>query len=195
MEQTNEQLHAVTLDELEGMDFAAFSYQEQPDVPCYWSIQDDSTADWAVEKIGIERAELERIKALADEQINRIMEKVQAAERRCENGTAYLTSKLAEYFGNVPHKKTKTTESYRLLSGTLKMKLGGVDMKQDDDRLLEHLKATGNTDMIQITEKPRWGEYKKRLTIAGSTVIDTETGEVVEGVEVIEKPDRFVVEV
>jgi hypothetical protein len=132
---------------------------------------------------------------MADEQIARIMEKVAAAEKRCENGTAYLTGKLAEYFATVPHKATKTQETYRLLSGVLKMKRGGVTMKQDDVRLLEHLKATGASDMITITEKPKWGEFKKRLQIIGDQVVDTTTGEIVDGVEVIEKPDVFTIDV
>lgn len=189
------ELHAATLDELESMDMAAFADQEQPEGSPRWRIADDACADWAVAKIAEERAELDRIKRLADEQIHRIMDKVDAAEKRYQNGTDYLTGKLAEYFGTVPHKKTKTTESYRLLSGTLKVKLGGVAMKQDDEKLLEYLKASGNSEMVQTTEKPRWGEYKKRLEIVGDVVVDKTTGEVVEGVEVIVKPDTFTVDV
>lgn len=189
------ELHAATLDELESMDMATFTDQEQPEGGSGWRIADDACADWAVAKIAEERAELDRIKRLADEQIHRIMDKVAAAEKRCKNGTEYLTSKLAEYFATVPHKKTKTTESYRLLSGTLKVKLGGTAMKQDDEKLLEYLKASGNSEMVQTTEKPRWGEYKKRLEIVGDVVVDKTTGEVVEGVEVIEKPDTFTVDV
>ena len=41
-----------------------------------------------------------------------------------ENGTSYLTSCLADFFATVPHKETKTTEKYRLLSGTLTFKKG-----------------------------------------------------------------------
>lgn len=189
------ELHAATLDELESMDMAAFAYQEQPEGGPGWRIADDACADWAVAKIAEERAELDRIKMLADEQIRRIMDKVAAAERRYKNGTEYLTGKLAEYFATVPHKKTKTTESYRLLSGTLKVKLGGAAMKQDDEKLLEYLKASGSSEMIQTTEKPRWGEFKKRLEILGDVVVDKTTGEVVEGVEVIVKPDTFTVDV
>lgn len=190
-----EEIHNATLDELEGLDMNVFTADETTGDFMGWRIANDDTADWAVAKIAEERAELARIKALADEQIGRIMEKVQTAEKRYENGTAYLTSKLAEYFSMVPHKKTKTTESYRLLSGTLKMKLGGVSMKQDDERLLEYLKASGREDMIQTTEKPKWGEFKKNLQIVGGVVIDQSTGEIVEGVEVIENIDKFVVEV
>lgn len=189
------EIHAATLDELESMDLAAFAHQEQPEGGAWWRIADDACADWAVAKIAEERAEFDRIKRLADEQINRILEKVAAAERRYKNGTDYLTGKLAEYFKTVPHKKTKTTESYRLLSGTLKVKLGGVSMNQDDEKLLAYLKASGNGEMVQTTEKPRWGEFKKRLEIVGDVVVDKTTGEVVDGVEIVVKPDAFTVDV
>ena len=184
-----EQAPAVTLDELEGMTMETIAEGTGG-----WRITDDACADWAVAKIREERLELARIKALADEQISRIMEKVQAAEKRYENGTAYLTSKLAEYFETVPVKKAKTKHSYRLLSGTLTKKIGGVTMKQNDEKLLEYLRASGNDDMIQITEKPKWGEFKKRLEIVSGVVVDQSTGEIVEGVEVIEKPDVFSVD-
>lgn len=190
-----QELHDATLDELEGLDMTIFSQEDEKAERPAWRITDDECADWAVAKIAEERAELARIKALADEKISRIMEKVQEAEKRYENGTAYLTSKLLEYFNAVPHKKTKTTESYRLLSGTLKMKLGGVTMKQDDKKLLEYLKASGNADMIKTTEAPKWGEYKKRLEIIGDHIVDKTTGELVEGVEAIENPNTFSVDV
>ena len=186
---------AVTLDELEDLNMEAFAYQEAPEGKGDWRIADDSCADWAVRKIAEEKAELNRIKELAAEQVARIEMKLAAAERRYENGTSYLTAKLAEYFETVPHKKTKTQLSYRLLSGTLKKKLGSMGMKQDDEKLLEYLKTTGNEDMITITEKPKWGEFKKRLEIVAGQIVDTETGEFVEGVEIVQNPDKFTVDI
>ena len=53
----------------------------------------------------------------------------------------------------------------------------------------------GNEDMIQTTEKPKWGEFKKRLEIVGGQIVDKTTGELVEGVQIIEKPDTFTVDV
>ena len=49
--------------------------------------------------------------------------------------------------------------------------------------------------MIQIVEKPKWGEFKKRLEIVGGQIVNTETGEIVEGVEIVTKSDTFVVEI
>ena len=185
---------AVTVDELEGMNMEDLT-AEEPGATKVFKITDDSLADWAVCKIADERAELARLKELADEQIARIMEKVAAAEKRCENNTSFMTSKLAEYFETVPHKETKTKHSYRLLSGALVKKIGGVSMEKDDEKLLEYFKNSGNDDMIQTVEKPKWGEFKKRLEIVGGQIIDTDTGEIVEGVEIVTKADTFVVEI
>lgn len=187
---------AVTLDELEGMDMNMFDVEETESAPHpVWRITDDGCADWACQKIAEEKAELDRITSLADSQIEKIQQRVEAAQRRYENGTRFLTGKPAEYFETVPHKTTKTKHSYRLLSGTLVKKIGGRTMKQDDDALLAYLKASDNEDMIQTTEKPKWGEFKKRLEIVGGQIVDKTTGELVEGVQIIEKPDTFTVDV
>jgi len=194
--QEEPQAPAVTLDELEGMDDALWTQDEAEDAPRpAWRITDDGCADWACRKIAEEKAELDRIRELADAQIQKIEEKVAAAERRFQNGTRFLTGKLAEYFETVPHKTTKTKASYRLLSGTLTRKFGGASMEKDDDKLVEFLKASGNLEFIKTEEKPKWGEYKKRLEIMGGSVVDKETGEIVDGVKAIEKPDTFSVDV
>ena len=194
--QEEPQAPAVTLDELEGMDDALWTQDEAEDAPRpAWRITDDGCADWACRKIAEEKAELDRIRELADAQIQKIEEKLAAAERRYENGTRFLTGKLAEYFETVPHKATKTKESYRLLAGTLTRKYGGAQMKQDDAQLVQYLKDSGQLEFIKTEEKPKWGEFKKRLEIMGGSAVDKETGEIVEGVQIIEKPDTFSVDV
>lgn len=189
-EEIQTELPAVTVDELENITEEVFNSSEDEPRGTF-RIADDSAADWAVRKINEERAELARIVALADEQIAKIMEKVAAAEKRCENGTGFLISKLAEYFETVPHKATKTQHTYRLLSGTLVKKLGSQTLKPDNEKLLDFLKTSGNTDMIKTKEEPAWGEYKKRLEIMGDSVIDKETGEIVAGVNIEEKLGSF----
>lgn len=142
-----------------------------------------------------ERAEYDRLKVLADEQIARITEKVEAAKRRMENGTAYLTSCLADFFRTVPHKATKTTEKYRLLSGTLTLKKGGVKTVQDDEKLVAWLKANGYGDLVKVEESAKWGELKKRLSFTGEIAAIADTGEIVEGVTAYTAPDTFSVDV
>lgn len=186
-----EELPATSLEELEQLDVSAIAPDERPP----FRITDDRCADWAVRKIAEERAEYERLKELADEQIAAIQDKVDAAKRRFENGTAFLTSCLSDYFRLVPHKATKTTEKYRLLSGTLVLKKGGTKATTDDEKLVTWLKANGYADLVKVEESAKWGELKKKLTFAGTVATITETGEIVEGVTAYEAPDTFTVDV
>lgn len=186
-----EELPAASLEELEQFDLGAIQPEERPP----FRITDDRCADWAVRKIAEERAEYSRLKALADDQIASITEKVEAAKRRMENGTAYLTSCLADFFRTVPHKATKTTEKYRLLSGTLTLKKGGVKTVQDDEKLVAWLKANGYGDLVKVEESAKWGELKKRLSFTGEIAAIADTGEIVEGVTAYTAPDTFSVDV
>lgn len=186
-----EELPAASLEELEQFDLGAIQPEERPP----FRITDDRCADWAVRKIAEERAEYNRLKALADDQIASITEKVEAAKRRMENGTAYLTSCLADFFRTVPHKATKTTEKYRLLSGTLTLKKGGVKTVQDDEKLVAWLKANGYGDLVKVEESAKWGELKKRLAFTGEIAAIADTGEIVEGVTAYTAPDTFSVDV
>lgn len=154
-------------------------------------ITDDKTADWAVRKIAEERAEFERLKSLACAQIDEITEKIGEAKKRLDSSTEYLKTKLAEYFQSVPHKETKTTEKYRLLSGTLTLKKGGAKPKPDNEKLVQWLAANGYTDYIKTEQSPQWGEFKKLLDYSGGVPVIKETGEVVEGVELVDEPAEF----
>ena len=158
-------------------------------------ITDDRCADWAIRKIADERSEYDRLKALADEQIAAINEKVAAARKRMENGTSYLTSCLADFFATVPHKETKTTEKYRLLSGTLTFKKGTTKTKLDETKLVPWLKANGYGELVKVEESTRWADLKKLLSYTGDIATLTETGEIVEGVTVYETPGIFTVDV
>lgn len=71
---------SVTLEELEGMDDALWAQEETEGPRPEWRITDDGCADWACRKIAEEKAELDRIRELAEAQIQKIEEKLAAAE-------------------------------------------------------------------------------------------------------------------
>ena len=188
-EMANEPIEA-TLDDLENFDLGTV---EDPGFKGF-RITDDLCADWAVRKIMAERAEYERLKEIAEQQIAAIEEKLEAAKRRYENGTGFLTSCLEGYFKTVPHKSTKTTEKYRLLSGTLTLKKGGAKPQADDEILVPWLKQNGYADLVKVKESAVWSEVKKKITFSGGIAMFEDTGEIVEGVTVTEAPDTFKVE-
>lgn len=179
-----EVLPAVTLDELEQVDLGTVEQGERAP----FRITDDRCADWAIRKIAEERSEYNRLKDLADQQKAAIEEKVEAARRRMENGTAFLTSCLADFFNTVPHKTTKTTEKYRLLSGTLKATV-------DDAKLVPWLRENGYGDLVKVEESAKWGELKKLLAYTGEIATIQSTGEIVEGVTAYETPATFTVDI
>jgi hypothetical protein len=116
-----------------------------------FSITDDNLADWAVGKIAGEKAEFDRLVSVCEFKIQLYEEKMRKYRERFENKTSYLRHKLMEYFDKVPHKATKTQETYKLPSGTLKRKLEKQDYAHDDEKLIIWLKQN-MPDLI--TEKP-----------------------------------------
>lgn len=156
-----------------------------------FTIDNDKLAEWALKKIREEKEEFERIKALAEEVIAEANFKIEQAKKRYEANSSFLTSKLAEYFERVPKKATKTQETYRLLSGTLVRRFATVKPTPDKEKLAQWLKTNGYTDYIKTIEEPKWGEFKKLLNTEGNIPIIKDTGEIVEGVALVENPPEF----
>lgn len=152
-------------------------------------IDNDKKADWAITQIKDTENECERLITLAEEQIADLHNRIEELKAKCDNETAYLKSLLDQYFRTVPHKETKTQETYKLLAGTLVFKKPSVKINHDDEKLIELYRGT---ELVETTEKFKWGDYKKNLAIhPDGFVVDTNTGEIVEGCTVEEVPASF----
>ena len=94
----------------------------------------------------------------------------------------------------VPHKRTKTQESYQLPGGKLVRKQQAPEYLRDEAALLPWLKQNA-PELVKVTETPDWATLRKRLIIApdGETVA-TEDGEIVPGVKAVQRPEVFRVE-
>lgn len=178
-------------EELEELEFLQHLDDGQDEDGKEFKIDNDKKADWALNIIAEERKEVERLKELAKKQIEEIEMKIKYIEEKSERKTAFLKSCLAQYFETVPHKSTKTQETYKLLSGSLIFKLPKQNMVKDDTKLLEYLKENKMTEYIKTEEKPVWNEFKKTLSIVDGKVVDTSTGEVVEAVKAEEVAGVF----
>lgn len=183
---------AITREELEELELPGDSPEPVERPP--FRIADDGCADWAIRKIAEERRERDRLVTLARDRIAEFQAQIDRAEKRYQQNTDFLTGHLGGYFQTVPHKKTPTTEKYRLLSGTLTLKLGKLTPKPDDEKLAPWLKQNGHADLVKVEEKAKWGELKKMLTLNGSVACLAETGEIVDGITVEQAPDIFTVD-
>lgn len=156
-----------------------------------FAITDDKTADWALRKIREEENERDRLIEIANDQIAELNLRISQLSTRCDEKTRYLKGHLARYFETVPHKDTKTQETYKLLSGSLVMKKPGVKIIHDDDKLLAYLESNKEDSYIKIKKSIDWAEFKKKLAVSDGEVIDSETGEIIKACSVEDVPASF----
>lgn len=77
-------------------------------------------------------------------------------------------------------KETKTQKSYQLVSGKITIPKDKYNMKLKE----EYDENKIPDKYITVKRSVNWGEYKKKLTIHGNDVINKETGEIVDNVEI-----------
>ncbi len=159
------------------------------------SIINDRQAEWALGKISTAKKELARLEELAKVQIDEINQRLEAARTRQANEIHRMEELLLEYFNSVPHHKTKTQETYRLLSGVLRLKTSRPTAKRDDDQLTTWLADRGMFNFLKIKPSVKWADLSKKVDLSTGQPVFVDTGEIIEGVEVIPPSTTFSVEV
>lgn len=154
-----------------------------------WSIKDDKSAEWALKKIREAQEDTARWNTYYAAQMETI-------ERQNADTVAYFTALLEAWFKTVPHKATKTQESYQLPSGKLVRKLQQPAYERDADALLKWAK-TNLPEAIKVKEEASWTDIKNRIgkVMPDGSAVDKETGEIIDGVTVIERDPVFKVEI
>lgn len=153
-----------------------------PDDP--FSIEDDKQADWAIRKIKESREDTAKWRAYYADQIA----KIEKANATTED---YFLAMLERYFAHVPHKATKTQESYMLPSGKLVRKDQNPTYERDEEALLAWAHASC-PDVIRTKESVSWEQLKKRVTWSpDGEAINRDTGEIIPGVKAIQRDPVF----
>ena len=154
-----------------------------------FTVKDDSTAQWCMKKIREAEADRAMWKAHYDAQ----MEKVNEA---ADESVAYFTAKLEAYFEQVPHKATKTQESYTLPGGKLIRKQQQPKYSTDDETLVPWLEENFMGQLVKVKKSADWAGLKKVLNLTPDGAhMATDEGEIVPGVLVEQRPAVFQVEV
>ena len=107
---------------------------------------------------------------------------------------AWAESNLRSYFDVVPTKVTKTQKSYDLPSGKLVLKHQEPKYDTNDETLVPWLKKNKMPELVKVKETADWVNLKKQLKVSpDGTAMVTEYGEVVPGVTVTPREDKFTV--
>jgi hypothetical protein len=159
-------------------------------------IDTDERATWALEKIAIERAESQRYINVCESMILSYKEKMEKEKEKLISKTSYLEGQLQTYFNSVDKKATKTQATYKLPSGTLKMKFK-KKIEKDDEKLKEFLDMSyvDGPDYLECVEtvKVKWAEFKKTLNFVDGQAVTCD-GEVLDFITETTE-NEFVVEV
>ena len=150
-------------------------------------IDTDAKADWALQKIKEAREDRDTWVAWYQQKIKEITEQT-------DFDTMNLERMLAEYFQTVPHKKTKTQESYALRGGKLILKTQNPEYKRDDKTVIAWLKANGFEQFVKVKEELDWAGLKATTAVLNGKLF-SEDGEEIPGVEVTEREAKFTVDV
>lgn len=153
-----------------------------------FTVTDDAAAQWCMKKIKEAEADRAMWKAHYEAQ----MEKVNKA---ADESIAYFTAKLEEYFANVPHKATKTQESYTLPGGKLIRKKQQPKFETDDEALVPWLEDNFMGQLVKVKKSADWAALKKVVSVTpDGEHVATDEGEIIPGVTVTQRPDVFKVE-
>ena len=156
-----------------------------------YRIEDDQQANWAVKQILKDRADTDRLIALADAEIRVLQDQRKSLINRQESREGYLKALLMGYFERVePSTATKTQTTYKLLAGKLVKKRQQPEYQRDETALVSWAKDNAPA-FVQVKESVVWGELKKATETQGDKVIYKDTGEVVPGVVAVKRPDVF----
>ena len=150
-------------------------------------IDTDVKAEWALKKIAEARAD-------RDAWVKWYEEKIEQIKAQTDFDTMNLERMLSDYFATVPHKKTKTQESYTLPGGKLILKVQNPEYKRDDKKVIEWLKQNNGGQYIKVKEELAWSDLKASAAVLNGKLF-SEDGEEIPGVEIIDREPKFVVEV
>lgn len=176
----------ITLDDYNELNQSAAA--QEPDES--WQITDPSTADWAIEKIKDEQKLHDVCVSVARDKIAKQEAIIRDADAKLRARTDFLQTKLREWFETFgTRRETKTQYALDLPAGKLVLTKPKRDYRPDHTKLLAFVKSSA-PQYIKVEETVKWGELKKTLKIAGDVAV-MDTGEVVDGVAIVDVPAEF----
>ncbi|MBS4538189.1 host-nuclease inhibitor Gam family protein [Clostridium sp. D2Q-11] len=155
-----------------------------------WKVQNDDDAEFIIEKYNEKLSETNRYKLAIETKIKSLKDKLSKVNDEEREIIERRDSYLAEYFETIDEKfkkKSKTQEKYRLPSGSIVKKYPNPQFKRSEDKLLNWIKSNELNNYVEIKEAPKWGDLKKLTQVVNGQVIYKETGEIIEGIELIER--------
>lgn len=157
-------------------------------------VDDEQKANWALRKIKEYQQQIIENDKLADDEIRKIEDWRKGRNNSAKESIEYFEGLLMEYALN-RRDQDEDFKSISLPNGNFGFRKQQPRWKYDDEALLNYLEQSQMNNLIRTTKAPNKAEIRKQFEIHGNKVINTETGEFVEGIEIIDRPEKFNVRV
>lgn len=171
--------------------------REEAPVRERFEVDNDMKAEWVLSKIRRIRADQKKETDELERQMQFYKDQIAAVDKCADEDVAFFESMLTGYFANRMEegftKETKTQISYKLPTGKLMIKHQAPEFEKDEAAVIAWAKQNGG-QYVKTKESLDWDKLKKTISVVGENAV-TKDGEVIPGVKVLEREDKFVVEV
>src|SRR5699024_11646854 len=106
-----------------------------------------------------------------------------------KNNIHFLSGLLQEYLTE------QNKRSIKLPSGNVGLRKQRDEWVYDDEIVLKSLETSNLNEYVRIKKEVNKAELKKNVENEGNKVIDKETGEIIEGIQIVERGDALRVKV
>ncbi|ALX50438.1 host-nuclease inhibitor Gam family protein [Lentibacillus amyloliquefaciens] len=155
-----------------------------------FEITDDQKANWALRKIGQYKDRQSEVNATAEAETEKIEAWANQENDKAQQSIDYFQGLLAKYAMKQRAENPKF-KSMKLPNGAIRFRKQQPKFHYSDDQLIDYLKKSERDDLIKVKESPDKSAVKKAFTVNEDKLINTETGEAVDGVEIEHRDETF----
>ncbi|WP_077735653.1 host-nuclease inhibitor Gam family protein [Bacillus sonorensis] len=175
---------------------------QEDEGPEIFEVHDLETAAEAQRRVAYFKRKQAEIDAVADKQMDRLvmqMEKVKLwredeKKEYVERENFYkhrLERYIREEVRKMQENGKKPKKTIKLPYGTIKLVKQQPEYQRNENDLLEYAESKG---FVRVKKDVDWAEIKKKAKVFGDKLIDAD-GELIPGVTVVDREDKFTVEV
>lgn len=175
---------------LEIMDF---EIEETEEYKQRFEINNLESCNWAFRKLAKIKLEEDEIKKVAEKEFERIEAWQKQELAKNEDSKAFFEGLLVEYYSKerLENPKFKISTPY----GKVSSRKLQPSYEYDNDKFIAWAKENEYSNLIRIKEEVSKADVKKAFKINGNQLLDENTGQIVDGVTVVERPDSVSVKI
>lgn len=158
-----------------------------------FKVDDKEKANWALRKIKQLKGKQEEVDNLAEKEINKIKMWQDKENNKLDNEIEFFEGMLEEYARDLKNDDADF-KTLKLPSGDLKFRKQRPKYIYDNEKLISYAEENF-TDLVEVKKRVSKRELKKSIDIVNGKAINVETGEIVEGIEVKERGERFSIKI